>query len=240
MPPPGFGGAGGSTYMIEWRTDISDPNTAFNSNGYSYSNSSRTLFLVDPANPAAIPTGMKASVTLKPAAKFKVGDKVRLLDGCCGSSLVPSNSHLSENSENCLGTESSGRVGVIINVKKELFTETKTRGARRFAPGEEDHVVTVMSVYSGVQCDYASSDLRYADGSAPGKNITELEPPPVGNYKNKSLLPVVSGGFKSGDRVRLRKNATDLNGCLGDPSDKWVGVIGGGGGFGGGGFGAGN
>ena len=218
------------SYQVQWRTNPSDPNTAVATYQYDYDPSNLTIYLVDTSNPKAVPKGLKSPSAPYHAAKFKPGDKVRLVNQCLTSTVErsknTSNSVVTLLSSQCLGTDSLNLVGIITGVKKELYKGSKTPRARPFAPGEEDNVVTVMSVHSGVKCDYASSDLRYADGSAPGKNVNELEPPQITAFTSKSITPVISPGrFKSGDRVRLRKNATVLNGCLGNPKDKWVGQI---------------
>lgn len=226
--------AAGGSLTVEWRTDPADPSSVFHTNGYTYDPANPggpELFLVDQKNPTSTPKGIPpptlaaSAPPVQPADRFKQGDKVRLVSKCSGSALVSSKESLRAASKNCLGEDINGRVGVIVNVKKDLFSGKRTSGARRRATGEEDNVVTVMSVHSGGLCEYASSDLRYADGSMPGNDDKIVKPPIISTSIKQELRNPSTQSFNVGDKVRLRRDATDLRGCLGDPKDMWVGDV---------------
>jgi hypothetical protein len=156
---------------------------------------------------------------------LKVGDRVMLIPHCNMSCVASKAASL-----NCLGKSKEGRVGVIVKVTSNLYTGAKVQGSRQFGIGEDNNIVTVMGINRdvGKLCDYAVSDLRYADRSAPGVIPVHIKAGPdiAGNPKQKTKPAIaISGVFTAGDRVKLRKTASDLRGCLGEPSYGWVGTV---------------
>ena len=174
-------------------------------------------FVVDPKNPLAVPSGLpKPTPPPEPADKFKVGDYVRLVPNCNRSSY-----RYASGSKKCLGKAKEGRVGIIVKISSNLYTDGKTKNARKFIAGENDNIYTVMGIKGteGFLCEYPSSDLQYFDGTNPG----ELFPH---GALTKGIagcsLKRPTGVFNVGDKVMLRKSCSNVRGCLGEPSYKWV------------------
>lgn len=192
----------GSSVDIDWVKDPTNPNNSFNSNTYIYDPPSICdVYLVDASDPNARPSNMTPSI-IAPTQRFMVGDRVQLVDYIQQSSLVPPLSSgfttsFSKFSDNCLG---KGRVGIIVSRSEE----------KRLVPGKSSQMkfeftVNVMAAHSGQIMEYLVTDLRYADGSAPGL-FRDLPAP---------IFPTLSSTkFSVGDRVKIRPDAKNRNGCL--------------------------
>lgn len=206
-----------STYsQIEWLEDPQDLQSGFNTYNYTYDpqNNKFDVFLLNPADPTAVPSNVTISKSIAPPVndRFKVGDKVQLKDDISHSSLISSSSAMMNLSKNCLDKTSEGRVGVIVstsNEKKLMADSSKPK----------EYTANVMALQSGGIMEYSIQDLRYADGSIPGKSI-DVTRPIHDDPKYK-----LSTDFKVGDRVRIRPNARDARGCLFEHWANFVGYI---------------
>lgn len=107
-----------TSVKVEWRRNVNDPSTAFHLNAYKYQKGGPfDLFLVDINQPSAAPANAPGGTNaVQTREKFKVGDKVCLVDHGSGTSLVTSKPHLKDVSARCLGISQDGRVGVIVDV----------------------------------------------------------------------------------------------------------------------------
>ena len=107
-------------------------------------------------------------------------------------------------------------------------------GAYRGAPvsnpntSNENVTVHVMALHSGQIDAYSSNMLQYVDGSSL-KVLPEVSGEISIKIPNGIVKTVTESTrtrqFENGDRVKLHINSFDKNGCLGDPSFQWVGVV---------------
>jgi hypothetical protein len=151
----------------------------------------------------------------------------------------------------CLGFPAERQVGVVVRLDLSSHTGRGDRynggggsrggGGRGGGGGGRGLTAQVMALSSGRVDTYPGSALRFADGSLlePLPEVTGEVPVRIpdgsvglvagsGSGSGSGIGKRHSGRerqFKPGDRVKLTKGGKVVRGCLGAPSQQWVGEV---------------